>query len=90
MKDKKTIAIVTLAAITAGFAIFSFVNNTSKLKANSKLKAEKAELNKDLKNIQTERDEFRTQRDQLDEKAVSYTNLRAHETREDRGVGGGG
>ena len=39
MKDKKTIAIVTLAAITAGFAIFSFVNNTSKLKANSKLKS---------------------------------------------------
>ena len=71
MKDKKTIAIVTLAAITAGFAIFSFVNNTSKLKANSKLKAEKAELNKDLKNIQTERDEFRTQRDQLDEKVLA-------------------
>lgn len=71
MKDKKTIAIVALAAITAGFAIFSFVNNTSKLKANSKLKAEKAELNKDLKNIQTERDEFRTQRDQLDAKSES-------------------
>ena len=43
MKDKKTIAIVTLAAITAGFAIFSFVNNTSKHNANSKLKAENAD-----------------------------------------------
>tara|TARA_B100001123_G_scaffold265691_1_gene295818 strand:+ start:2179 stop:3162 length:984 start_codon:yes stop_codon:yes gene_type:complete len=66
MKDKKTIAIVTLAAITAGFAIFSFANNNNKLKEYSELKAEKDELDLTRQKIQTERDELRTQRDQLD------------------------
>ena len=71
MKDKKTITIVTLAAITAGFAIFSFVNNTNKLKANSKLEEEKISLNEDLQKIRTEKDQMRTQRDQLDAQSNS-------------------
>ena len=66
MKDKKTIAIVTLAAITAGFAIFSFANNKNKLNAYSELEAEKNAIHSDRQAVQKQRDEYLTQRDQLD------------------------
>ena len=66
MKDKKSIAIVMLAAITAGIGIFSIVSNQSKLDAYAKLEAERNTIQKERDATRTERDDYRTQRDQLD------------------------
>ena len=55
MKDKKSIAIVMLAAITAGIGIFSIVSNQSKLDAYAKLETER-------NTIQKERDATRAER----------------------------
>jgi len=66
MKDKKSIAIVMLAAITAGIGIFSIVSNQSKLDAYTKVKAERNAIQKERDSIRVERDDYRTQRDQLD------------------------
>jgi chromosome segregation ATPase len=66
MKDKKSIAIVMLAAITAGIGIFSIVSNQSKLDAYAKVKAERNAIQKERDSIRVERDDYRTQRDQLD------------------------
>ncbi len=66
MKDKKSIAIVMLAAITVGVGIFSIVSNQSKLDAYTKLKTERDSIQQERDEVRTERDAFRTQRDQLD------------------------
>ena len=66
MKDKKSIAIVMLAAITAGIGIFSIVSNQSKLDAYAKLETERNTIQKERDAIRAERDDYRTQRDQLD------------------------
>jgi chromosome segregation ATPase len=44
MKDKKSIAIVVLAAITAGIGIYTIVNNQSKLSAYDDLKGKHADV----------------------------------------------
>lgn len=66
MKDKKSIAIVMLAAITAGIGIFSIVSNQSKLDAYAKLETERNTIQKERDATRAERDDYRTQRDQLD------------------------
>ena len=66
MKDKKSIAIVMLAAITAGIGIFTIVSNQSKLADLAKLEAERNTIQKERDSIRLERDDYRTQRDQLD------------------------
>ena len=68
MKDKKSIAIVMLAAITAGIGIFTIVSNQSKLADLAKLEAERNTIQKERDSIRVERDDYRTQRDQLDTK----------------------
>ena len=68
MKDKKSIAIVMLAAITAGIGIFTIVSNQSKLADLAKLEAERNTIQKERDSIRAERDDYRTQRDQLDTK----------------------
>ena len=44
MKDKKSIAIVVLAAITAGIGIYTIVNNQSKLSAYDELKGKHVDV----------------------------------------------
>ena len=66
MKDKKSIAIVMLAAITAGIGIFSIVSNQSKLDAYTKLETERNTIQKERDATRAERDDYRPQRDQLD------------------------
>ena len=66
MKDKKSIAIVMLAAITAGVGIFSIVSNQSKLDAFAKLKTERDSIHAELKKTREHKDELVILRDQLD------------------------
>ena len=66
MKDKKSIAIVMLAAITAGVGIFSIVSNQSKLDAFAKLKSERDSIHAELKKTRKHKDELVILRDQLD------------------------
>ena len=66
MKDKKSIAIVMLAAITAGVGIFSIVSNQSKLDAYAKLSSDKDTIQKELSTTRKEKDELVILRDQLD------------------------
>ncbi|SVD25901.1 uncharacterized protein METZ01_LOCUS378755, partial [marine metagenome] len=66
MKDKKSIAIVMLAAITAAVGIFSFVSNQTKLKAYSELKADRDSIYVERYEFRKQRDEYLTQRDQLE------------------------
>lgn len=63
MKDKKSIAIVVLAAITAGVGIFSVVNNQSKIdqlakeqQSNKALETKRSELEKNLTALKANRD----------------------------------
>ncbi len=65
MKDKKSIAIVVLAAITAGVGIYSIVNNQSKLDAFTDLKnqhsavaKERTKITKELQGVKAARDKL--------------------------------
>lgn len=51
MKDKKSIAIVVLAAITAGIGIYTIVNNQSKLSAFDDLKDQHTDVSVEQKNL---------------------------------------
>ena len=51
MKDKKSIAIVVLAAITAGIGIYTIVNNQSKLSAFDDLKDRHTDVSAEQKNL---------------------------------------
>ena len=66
MKDKKSIAIVMLAAITAGVGIFSIVSNKSKLDAFAKLETDRDTIHGELKETRADKDELMILRDQLD------------------------
>ncbi len=66
MKDKKSIAIVMLAAITAGVGIFSIVSNQNKLDENAKLKTERDDIHDELKETRNNKVQLETLRDQLD------------------------
>ena len=72
MKDKKSIAIVVLAAITAGVGIYSIVNNKSKLDAFTQLETEHKEvtgkhtkLTKELQDVKADRNALDTETRQL-------------------------
>ena len=65
MKDKKSITIVVLAAITAGVGIYSIVNNQSKLDAFTDLKnqhsavaKERTKITKELQGVKAARDKL--------------------------------
>jgi len=66
MKDKKSIAIVMLAAITAGVGIFSIVSNQSKLDAYAKLSSQRDAVQDELNTTRKQKDELVILRDQLD------------------------
>ena len=88
MKDKKSIAIVMLAAITAGVGIFSIVSNQSKLDAFAKLKTERDSIHAELKKTRKHKDELVILRDQLDsQKQVQEETIKTQGNRiEDLGV----
>lgn len=72
MKDKKSIAIVVLAAITAGVGIYSIVNNKSKLDAFTQLETEHkkvtgkhTKLTKELQAVKADRNALDTETRQL-------------------------
>jgi len=72
MKDKKSIAIVVLAAITAGVGIYSIVNNKSKLDAFTQLETEHNEVTvehtkftKELQAVKADRNALDTETRQL-------------------------
>jgi len=66
MKDKKSIALVMLAAITAGVGIFSIVSNQNKLDEYAKLKTERDDIHDELKETRNNKVQLETLRDQLD------------------------
>ena len=66
MKDKKSIAIVMLAAITAGVGIFSIVSNQSKIDRYEQLSSDKDAVQKELSATLKEKEELVILRDQLD------------------------
>ena len=66
MKDKKSIAIVMLAAITAGVGIFSIVSNKSKIDENTKLKSDRDFIQEELVVARKNIGLLETLRDELD------------------------
>jgi len=65
MKDKKSIAIVVLAAITAGVGIYSIVNNQSKLDAFTDLESQHSAVDNERTKITKELQEVKAARDKL-------------------------
>lgn len=93
MKDKKSIAIVVLAAITAGVGIFSVVNNQSKIdqlakeqKAKDALSTQRSELEKNLSALQADRDALDQQakdlQTKIDADQLAHSKKEADLTRE--------
>jgi len=66
MKDRKSIAIVMLAAITAAVGIFSIVSNQNKLDEYAKLKTERDDIHDELKETRKNKEQLEVLRDQLD------------------------
>jgi len=80
MKDKKSIAIVVLAAITAGVGIYSIVNNQSKLDAFTDLKSQHSAVTKERTKITMELQEVKAARDKLSVETIELgQNLSAAE-----------
>jgi len=65
MKDKKSIAIVVLAAVTAGVGIYSIVNNQSKLDAFTDLESQHSAVDNERTKITKELQEVKAARDKL-------------------------
>ena len=65
MKDKKSIAIVVLAAVTAGVGIYSIVNNQSKLDAFTDLESQHSAVANERTKITKELQEVKAARDKL-------------------------
>ena len=74
MKDKKSIAIVVLAAITAGVGIFSIVNNQSKLDAFKDLESEQAGLIQERTKVTGELKAVKDSRNALDSEVLQLKN----------------
>ena len=66
MKDKKSIAIVVLAAITAGIGIFTIVNNQSKLSAYDDLEKKHSDVTDERKSLTQKLQTMTAARDALD------------------------
>ena len=80
MKDKKSIAIVVLAAITAGVGIYSIVNNQSKLDAFTDLESQHSAVAKERTNITKELQEVKVARNKLSAETIELErNLSASE-----------
>ncbi len=80
MKDKKSIAIVVLAAITAGVGIYSIVNNQSKLDAFSDLESQHSAVAKERTKITKELQGVKAARDKLSVETIELgQNLSAAE-----------
>lgn len=78
MKDKKSIAIVVLAAITAGIGIFTIVNNQSKLAAYDNLEKKHGDVTDERKSLTQKLQTMTAARDALD--------VEARQTKSDLGV----
>jgi len=74
MKDKKSIAIVVLAAITAGVGIYSIVNNQSKLDAFTELGSKHATVTKDRTKLTKELQAVKADRNALDSETLQLKN----------------
>jgi chromosome segregation ATPase len=72
MKDKKSIAIVVLAAITAGIGIYTIVNNQSKLSAYDDLKGRHGNVSEERKTLTQELQTMTAARDALDSSAQQF------------------
>ena len=70
MKDKKSIAIVVLAAITAGVGIYSIVNNQSKLDAFTDLESQHSAVTKERAKITEELQEVKAARNKLSAETI--------------------
>jgi len=70
MKDKKSIAIVVLAAITAGVGIYSIVNNQSKLDAFTDLESQHSAVAKERTKITKELQEVKVARNKLSAETI--------------------
>ena len=70
MKDKKSIAIVVLAAITAGIGIYTIVNNQSKLSAYGDLKGKHANVSDERKALTQKLQTMTDARNALDTEAT--------------------
>jgi len=70
MKDKKSIAIVVLAAITAGVGIYSIVNNQSKLDAYTILESKHGAVIEERTKITSELQAVKAARDALDNETL--------------------
>ena len=80
MKDKKSIAIVVLAAITAGVGIYSIVNNQSKLDAFTDLESQHSAVANERTKITKELQEVKAARDKLSVETIEQgQNLNAAE-----------
>ena len=80
MKDKKSIAIVVLAAITAGVGIYSIVNNQSKLDAFTDLESQHSAVAKERTKITKELQGVKAARDKLSVETIELgQNLSAAE-----------
>ena len=80
MKDKKSIAIVVLAAVTAGVGIYSIVNNQSKLDAFTDLESQHSAVAKERTKITKELQEVKAARDKLGVETIELgQNLSASE-----------
>ena len=80
MKDKKSIAIVVLAAITAGVGIYSIVNNQSKLDAFTDLESQHSTVTNERTEITKELQEVKAARNKLSDETIELErNLSASE-----------
>ena len=70
MKDKKSIAIVVLAAITAGVGIYSIVNNQSKLDAYTNLESKHDAVIGERTKVTSELQAVKAARDALDNETL--------------------
>ena len=70
MKDKKSIAIVVLAAITAGVGIYSIVNNQSKLDAYTNLESKRDAVIGERTKVTSELQAVKAARDALDNETL--------------------